>query len=115
MLRWRVSPELATISIIMEGIRFRKRLKECRVTKVPKGVEVFCYKGEMYDREKFVLMTMESLQDEKYSDIKSKISSAKKVLEKGYKHEELLAAELSAYLRVLPEKKKPLFYIDDGL
>ena len=51
MLRWRVSPELATISIIMEGIRFRKRLKECRVTEVPKGVEVFCYKGEMYDRE----------------------------------------------------------------
>lgn len=105
---------LTTISIIMDEFRLNKRLSECRLPEVPKGVEAFCYTGKMYEREKFVLLTMKSIQDEKYSEIKGRIIGAKKALDRGSANAELIAAELSAYLRVLSEKKKPMFYVDDG-
>lgn len=95
--------------------RQKEWLKECRVSDPQEGIEVFCYKGGIYDREKFVFLAMRHLQDVKYSHIKSALADAEKELERGGKNAELVAAYISAYLRVLAEKKKPLFYIDDGL
>lgn len=94
--------------------QLKRQLKECLVSEPPEGVEVFCHKGKLYDREKFVLMEMKRLQDVKYSYIKSALADAEKDLAEGDKNAELIAAHISAYLRVLAEKKKPMFYIDDG-
>lgn len=104
-------------SLIKRSIQLQRRLKECRMSESQEGIEVFYYKGAIYDREKFVLLTMKDAQDVKYSNLKRAIIDSKKELEwdlkKGGKCAELIAAELSAYLRLLPEKKKPWFYVDD--
>lgn len=110
--------ELIFIETLIKGtIQLKKRLKACRLSESQEGVEAFYYKGEIYDREKFVLLTMKDAQDVKYSNLKRAIIDSKKELEwdlkKGGKCAELIAAELSAYLRLLPEKKKPWFYVDD--
>ena len=94
---------------------FKKQLNECVLTEQPEGVDVFHYKGKIYDREKFVLLEMGRLRDVKYASLKSAITAAEKDIEKGSEDAELIAAQLSAYLRVLPQKKKPLFSIDDVL
>lgn len=106
---------LGAIASGIAALQFKKQLEECRLSEIPEGVDIFCYKGEIYDREKFVLLEMDRLSDAKYSSIKSAITTAEKELEKGGENAELIAARLSAYLRVLSHKKKPLFDIDDVL
>ena len=102
-------------TLIKGTVQLKKQFKECCLSEVPEGVEVLCYKGKIYDREKFVLTEMKRLQTAKYSHIQHALADAKRELEKGGENAELVAAYISAYLRVLSEKKKPLFYIDDGL
>lgn len=106
-------------TLIKRSIQLQRRLKECQMSESQEGIEVFYYKGAIYDREKFVLLTMRDARDVKYSSVKRAIIDTKKELEedlkKGGKDAELIAAELSAYLRLLPEMEKPLFYIDNGL
>lgn len=100
-------------SLIKRSIQLQRRLKECRMSESQEGIEVFYYKGAIYDREKFVLLTMRDARDARYSDVRKAIIEAKKELEKSGENAELTAAELSAYLRLLDEMKKPWFYIDD--
>ena len=105
---------LALETTIRESLELRKRLKACRLSESQEGVEVFYYKGAIYDREKFVCMEVNRLRDAKYSVIKKTLADAEKALDRGSANAELIAAHISAYLRVLAEKKKPMFYIDDG-
>ncbi len=111
---WGIIPRL--ITQLISVLRLKKRLKECQLSEAPEGVEVFCYKGKIYDREKYILLEMKKAQDTRYNyrDVKRAIIETKKELEKGGENAELIAAELCAYLRVLPEKKKKAhFYVDD--
>ncbi len=106
------------LGAIVSGIsssQFQKQLKKCLISETTEGVEAFIYKGEMYDREKFVLLEMDRLNAADYSDVKRAITAAEKKLEEGGEDIELTAARLSAYLRVLPQKKKPFFSMDDIL
>lgn len=106
------------LGAIYSGIelsKFKKQLKECLLPETSEGVETFTYKGRTYDREKFVLLEMGRWKDEKYSSVESAIVNAEKELEKGGENSGLIAAQLSAYLRVLNHKEKPRSFLDDVL
>lgn len=49
---------LAAIFNGIFSLEFKRQLNECRLSEVPEGAEVYCYKGEIYDREKFALLKM---------------------------------------------------------
>ena len=53
----------AIITMIFNYIRFRSWLKKCLITDPSTNVEVFEYKGKIYDRKKYIQLRFDFLLD----------------------------------------------------
>lgn len=66
----------AIIAMIIANIKFKNMLKKCLIEDTSTNVELFEYKGKVYDKKKFIELKVESLE---YSGISQR--NLKKQLE----------------------------------
>lgn len=52
----------AIIAMIIANIKFKSMLKKCLIVDTSTDVEMFEYKGKVYDKKKFIELKVESLQ-----------------------------------------------------
>jgi hypothetical protein len=60
---------MGLIASLISYFKLRSRLKQCLLTSIPKNVEVFEYKGKIYDRVKFVLLQSDAFANLKLKDL----------------------------------------------
>lgn len=90
------------IAWIIANIKLKSMLKKCLIVDTSTDVEMFEYKGKVYDKKKFIELKVKSLQ---YSGISQ--SNLKKTLEEyesglvNSKHPDLDMAFIEAYKAVI--------------
>lgn len=92
----------AIIAMIIANIKFKSMLKKCLIVDTSTDVEMFEYKGKVYDKKKFIELKVESLQ---YSGISQrKLKKTLEEYESGLvksKHPDLDMAFIEAYKTVI--------------
>ena len=92
----------AIIAMIIGNIKFKKMLKKCLIVDSSTNVELFEYKGKVYDKNKFIQLKVESLADSGISqrNLKKTLEEYESGLVKS-KTPDLDMALIEAYKRVI--------------
>lgn len=90
----------AIIALIIANIKFKKMLKECLIVDDSANVELFEYKGKVYDKKKFIQLKAESLEGASQRSLKKTLEEYESELVES-KTPDLDMAIIEAYKMVI--------------